>query len=71
MPFRLIHRYGHPNRWMFCVDFFLTVSDALNEARNRIATRDQGDFLIEEDDGRIVVNDVEVAAYCGVICGGN
>lgn len=71
MPFRLVHRYGHPNRWMFYVNFSQTKSDALNEARNRIASGDQGAFLIERDDGRIVVNDSEVAAYCGVLCGGS
>ena len=36
--------------------------DALNEARKRSAAGDKGDFLIEIDLGRVVMNDLEIAA---------
>jgi hypothetical protein len=44
---------------------FQTVDGSLNEACKRFDSGDQGDFLIEAN-GQIVMNDLDVAAYCSV-----
>ncbi len=64
MGYLLVHRHGHPGQWKFRGNQFCTVSAALNEACKRVASGDHGDFLIEAAHSRIVMNDVDVAAYC-------
>jgi hypothetical protein len=39
------------------------VANALTEARRRVAAGDRSDFLIETKGSRIVMNDLNVAAF--------
>lgn len=63
MAYLLIERQGNPGQWKFCGKSFQTVRASLNEACKRFDSGDQGDFLIETN-GQIVMNDLDVAAYC-------
>ena len=63
MAYLLIERQGPPGQRRFCGKHFQTVQASLNEACKRFDSGDQGDFLIEAN-GLIVMNDLDVAAYC-------
>ncbi len=62
VPYLLIHRRGLPGSHTFQGNQFDTVDDALDEARERNAAGDKGNFLIETGLSRIVMNDAEIAA---------
>jgi hypothetical protein len=58
---RLIHRQGRLGVHTFRGDEFYDADVALDEARKRNAAGINGDFLIEDTSGRIIMNDAEIA----------
>jgi len=66
MAYNLIRRYGPEDRPQFRKESFPKESLAVTRAAQYLMAGDKGDFLIEDDSGRIVTNDLEIRRRCKV-----
>lgn len=66
MRYLLNQRLGRTGHHWYRAEYFETVQAALDEARERVMSGEVGDFLIETGCSKIVMNDVDIAAYCAV-----
>jgi hypothetical protein len=64
MAYHLIHRFGPNDRPQFHKSSFLTEPQAVIRACALLASGDKGDFLIEDDTGQIVTNDLDIRNRC-------
>ncbi len=64
MAYHLIHRYGPKDKPQFRKVSFAIEPLAVIRAAEYFMAGDRGDFLIEDDAGRIVTNDLEIRARC-------
>jgi hypothetical protein len=60
MAYYLIHRFGAKDKPQFRKEEFSMEPEAVIKACTLIAAGDHGDFVIEDDKGRIVTNDQEI-----------
>jgi hypothetical protein len=66
MAFHLVHRYGPRDQPKFCKESFPTEPQAVIRAAQYFMAGDKDDFLIEDDAGRIVTNDLEIRQRCKI-----
>jgi hypothetical protein len=66
MPYHLIHRFGPIDRPQFSKTGFLTEPQAVIRACDMLADGKGGDFLVENDKGQIITNDVDIRNRCAV-----
>lgn len=64
MAYYLIHRFGPKNKPQFRKEEFAMGPEAVIKARGLLAADDRGDFVIEDDNGKIVLNDREIRSIC-------
>jgi hypothetical protein len=64
MAYHLIHRFGSKDSPQFSKTSFLTEPQAVIRACTMLADGKGGDFLVEDDKGRIVTNDVDIRSRC-------
>jgi hypothetical protein len=60
MPYYLIHRFGPKDKPQFRKEEFSMEPEAVIKACALIAAGDCGDFVIDDDKGKIVTNDREI-----------
>jgi hypothetical protein len=66
MAYHLIHRFGSKENPQFSKTSFLTEPQAVIRAAEFFMAGDKGAFLIEDDAGHIVTNDLEIRGRCKV-----
>src|SRR5262249_35499227 len=59
-PYYLVHRFGEEGRPQFRREPFPTEPQAVITACARLAAGDHGHFLVEDADGKIVTDDLEI-----------
>ena len=64
MAYHLIHRFGSRDKPQFSRASFLKEPQAIMRAAEFLMAGDKGDFLIEDDAGNIVTNDLEIRQRC-------
>jgi hypothetical protein len=64
MAYHLIHRFGPRNQPQFRKETFRLEPLAVIRAAQYFAAGDKGDFLIEDNAGNIVTNDLEIRERC-------
>ena len=64
MAYHLVHRYGPKDRPQFRKESFPTEPQAVIRAAQYFMAGDIGDFIVEDDAGRIVTNDLEIRNRC-------
>lgn len=62
--YHLVHRYGPKDQPLFRKQPFRKHPLAMMRAAEHLMAGDRGDFLIEDDEGRIVTNDMEIRSWC-------
>jgi hypothetical protein len=64
MAYHLIHRFGPKDQPQFRKEAFSTEPEAVIRACALYAAGERGDFVIEDDSGKIVTNDLEIRNRC-------
>ncbi len=64
MTYHLVHRFGPKDLPLFRKELFATEPEAVIRAAQYFMAGDKGDFLIEDDAGRIVTNDEQIRSRC-------
>jgi hypothetical protein len=64
MQFYLVHRFGQEDGLQYSNQPFSTENEATMLARSLIGAGELGDFLIQDDKGRVVANDTEIKWRC-------
>jgi hypothetical protein len=64
MAYYLIHRFGPKAKPQFRKEEFAMEPEAVIKARALLAAGDRGDFVIEDDNGKIVRNDRDIRSIC-------
>jgi hypothetical protein len=64
MAYYLIHRFGPKDKPQFRKEEFAMEPEAVIKARALLAVGDRGDFVIEDDNGKMVLNDREIRSIC-------
>ena len=64
MAYYLIHRFGPKDKPQFRKEEFAMEPEAVIKARALLAAGDPGDFVIEDDNGKIVLNDRDIRSIC-------
>jgi hypothetical protein len=64
MAFHLVHRFGPKDKPHYRSETFSTEPEAVIRACALLAAGDKGDFIIEDDKGQIVTNDLEIRNRC-------
>ena len=59
-PYYLAHRFGPEHKPQFRKEPFLTEPQAVMTACARLAAGDRGDFMVEDGEGKIVTDDLEI-----------
>jgi hypothetical protein len=59
-PYYLVHRFGPEHKPQFRKEPFLTEPQAVMTACARLAAGDRGDFMVEDGEGKIVTDDLEI-----------
>jgi hypothetical protein len=59
-PYYLVHRFGPEHKPQFRKEPFLTELQAVMTACARLAAGDRGDFMVEDGEGKIVTDDLEI-----------
>ncbi len=59
-PYYLVHRFGREDKPQFRREPFSTESEAVMAACARLASGDRGAFVVEDADGKIVTDDLEI-----------
>ena len=60
MPYYLIHRFGDAKAPQYRKQPFSTEAEAIMRARSLIEAEEQGDFIVEDEEGRVVANDEDI-----------
>ncbi len=64
MSFFLIHRFNPQEPHQVRKQPFRTEAEAVIHACALIIAQAEGDFLVDDDEGRIVTSDVEIRSRC-------
>jgi hypothetical protein len=64
MAYYLVHRFGPKDKPKFQKEEFSMEPEAVMKARSLLAADDRGDFVIEDDAGKIIMNDLQIRNYC-------
>jgi hypothetical protein len=64
MPYHIIHRFGSMENPQFSKTSFSKEPEAVARACTMLAAGKDGDFLVEDDKGQIVTNDVDIRNRC-------
>ena len=64
MAYYLVHRFGPKDKPRFRKEEFSLEPEAVIKARSLLAAGDRGDFVIEDDNGKIVATDQQIRARC-------
>ena len=64
MAYYLVHRFGSKDEPKFQKEEFTMEPEAVMKARSLLAAGDRGDFVIEDSDGKIIMNDQQIRNYC-------
>ena len=64
MVYYLVHRFGSKDKPKFQKEEFSLEPEAVIKARSLLATDDRGNFVIEDDDGKIIMTDQQIRNYC-------
>ena len=64
MAYYLIHRFGPKDKPQFRKEEFAMEPEAVIKARALLAAGGRGDFVIEDDNGKIVLNDRDIRSIC-------
>jgi hypothetical protein len=64
MAYYLIHRFGPKDKPQFRKEEFSMEPEAVTKAHALLAAGDRGEFVIEDDNGKIILNDQEVRDFC-------
>lgn len=64
MSYHLIHRYGPKDKPQYRKEAFSTEPEAVIKAGALLAAGDPGDFLVEDDRGRVVTNELDIRNRC-------
>jgi hypothetical protein len=62
--YHLVHRYGPKDQPQFRKESFPKEPIAVIRAAEYFMAGYEGDFLIEDDEGKIVTNDLEIRRRC-------
>jgi hypothetical protein len=66
MPYHLLHRYGPKDQPQFRKESFPNEPMAVGRAAQYFMAGFKGDFIIEDDAGNIVTNDLEIRNRCKI-----
>jgi hypothetical protein len=64
MAYYLVHRFCPKDKPKFQKEEFSMEPAAIMKARSLLAVDDRGDFVIEDDDGKIIMTDQQIRNYC-------
>ena len=64
MAYYLVHRFGPKENPQFRKEEFSIEPEAVLKARSLLAADDSGDFVIEDDEGNIIMTDKQIRNYC-------
>ena len=64
MAYYLVHRFGSKDEPKFQKEEFTNEPEAVMKARSLLAAGDRGDFVIEDNDGKIIMNDQQIRNDC-------
>lgn len=64
IAYYLVHRFGSKEKPQFQKEEFSMEPEAVIKARRLLAADDRGDFLIEDDEGKIIMTDQQIRNYC-------
>ena len=64
MAYYLVHRFGPKENPQFRKEKFSIEPEAVLKARSLLAADDRGDFVIEDDEGKIIMTDKQIRNYC-------
>ena len=64
MAYYLVHRFGPKEKPQFQKEEFSIEPEAVIKARSLLAADDRGDFVIEDDEGNIIITDKQIRNYC-------
>ena len=64
MAYYLVHRFGPKEKPQFRKEEFSIEPEAVIKARSLLAADDRGDFVIEDDEGNIIMTDKQIRNYC-------
>ena len=64
MAYYLVHRFGPKEKPQFRKEEFSIEPEAIIKARSLLAADDRGDFVIEDDEGNIIMTDKQIRNYC-------
>jgi hypothetical protein len=64
MAYYLVHRFGPKDKPKFQKEEFSMEPEAVIKARSLLAADDRGYFVIEDDDGKIIMTDQQIRSYC-------
>jgi hypothetical protein len=62
MAYHLIHRFGPKDKPQYRKETFST--EAVIRACAFLAAGDKGDFVVEDDQGKVVTNDLDIRNRC-------
>ena len=64
MAYYLVHRFSRKDKPKFQKEEFSMEPEAVIKAHSLLAADDHGDFVIEDDKGKIIMNDRQIRNYC-------
>jgi hypothetical protein len=64
MAYYLVHRFGLKNKPLFRKEEFSMEPEAVSKAYSLLAADASGDFLIEDDNGKIIMTEQQIRNYC-------
>ena len=64
MAYYLVHRSGPKEKPQFRKEEFSIEPEAIIKARSLLAADDRVDFVIEDDEGNIIMTDKQIRNYC-------
>jgi hypothetical protein len=64
MVYYLVHRFGPKDNPKYQKEEFSMEPEAVIKAHSLLAAGDRGDFVIEDDDGKIIMTDQQIRNYC-------
>ena len=64
MVYYLVHRFGSKGKPKFQKEEFSMEPEAVSKAYSLLAADASGDFLIEDDNGKIIMTEQQIRNYC-------
>lgn len=64
MAYYLVRRFGPKDKPKFQKEEFSIEPEAVIKARRLLAVDDSGNFVIEDDEGKIIMTDQQLRNYC-------